>query len=145
MVHCNWIKILEYFLFPEILILVPISGFVNKFPAISFVVLVAPKILKYFILPLILALILFYGLFASNYNTAVYYSQQSLYIINIFYILIMGSGTNHPNGFMSYFVSISCARPSIPFRRSVLPQAIIIFETPAASASMTDHLKQLIE
>ena len=49
------------------------------------------------------------------------------------------------NGFMSYLVPISCARPSIPFRGSVLPQAIIIFETPAASASMTDHLKQLAE
>ncbi len=49
------------------------------------------------------------------------------------------------NGFMLYFVPISCARPSIPFRRSVLPQAMIIFETPAASESMTNHLKQPAE
>ena len=61
--------------------------------------------------------------------------QKNLQILFLIYTVAESLG----------FVPMICARPSIPFRRSVRPHAMMIFFTPAASASIFCHLQDVIQ
>ena len=50
--------------------------------------------------------------------------------------------TSFSKRFRSYLVPISCAIPSIPLRKSVRPQAIMILFTPPTSVSMMCHFQK---